>query len=110
MYPTTKEEWWKLVDENWSDIKCILMKYAPVGKYITISEENNDVVLKNSDKPLMVNIVKMKLERNPKLASIFQLTWASAPNNRHIHDNVGWSIFCDLCSEDYLLYEGELNE
>ena len=46
-------------------------------------------------------------ERSNSIASIFHQAWADAPDKPWIHSIPGWHVLCDLCSEDYVLYEDE---
>ena len=45
-------------------------------------------------------------ERSSSIAPIFHQAWADAPDRPWIHSIPGWHALCDLCSEDYVLYEG----
>jgi hypothetical protein len=44
-------------------------------------------------------------ERSPAIGSIFNNAWFKAPDDGRIHLIPAWHIFCDLCSESYLLHE-----
>ena len=83
-YPTTKEEYWQIVDKYWPQIKNIVLMF-------TLLDENE-----------LDRCVK---ERSPAIGSIFNNAWFKAPDNGKIHLIPAWHIFCDLCSESYLLHE-----
>ena len=83
-YPTTKEEYWAIVDKYWPEIKNILLEFT----YL------------DSD-----DLDKWVEERNSEIASVFNNAWFNAPDSGRIHLIPAWHIFCDLCSESYLLYE-----
>jgi hypothetical protein len=46
---------------------------------------------------------KWAKERNSEIASVFNNAWFNAPDSGRIHLIPAWHIFCDLCSESYLL-------
>mgnify|MGYP000353443099 FL=1 len=81
-YPTTKEEYWAIVDKYWPEIKDILLKFT----YLDPDD-----------------LDKWAKERNSEIASVFNDAWFNAPDNGRIHLIPAWHIFCDLCSESYLL-------
>ena len=45
-------------------------------------------------------------EQSNSIASILHQAWSDAPDKPSIHSIPGWHVLCDLCSEDYVLYEG----
>jgi hypothetical protein len=83
-YPYTKEEYWQIVDKYWPQIKNIVLMF-------TLLDENE-----------LDRCVK---ERSPAIGSIFNNAWFKAPDDGRIHLIPAWHIFCDLCSESYLLHE-----
>lgn len=82
--PTTKENYWATVDYYWPQIKNIVLMF-------TLLDENE--------------LDKCVKERSPAIGSIFNNAWFKAPDNGRIHLIPAWHIFCDLCSESYLLHE-----
>ena len=83
-YPTTKEEYWAIVDKYWPEIKSILLEFT----YLDPDD-----------------LDKWAKERNPEMTSVFNNAWFNAPDAGRIHLIPAWHILCDLCSESYLLYE-----
>jgi hypothetical protein len=83
-YPTTKEEYWVIVDKYWPQIKDIVLMFT------LLDEDELDRCVK---------------ERSPAIGSIFNNAWFKAPDDGRIHLIPAWHIFCDLCSESYLLHE-----
>ena len=102
-YPETKEEWWRMVDENWTDLFNIMWRFLPMDSY-------EDLEGNLTDKSLSEEIIKLKESQNSKLASYFQATWSAAPDNPSIFEIPKWLLLCDLCSENYVLYEDEIKE
>lgn len=89
-YPKNKEEWWNLVDQHWENLYNILYMYLP--------------------KEEVANADQLRLIKDRKLSSLFQNAWFNAPDSRSIHSIPSWHVLCDLCSENYVLYEGEEDE
>jgi hypothetical protein len=81
-YPTTKEEYFQLIDRHWADLINIICKYNPQK-----AEE----------------AANYRLSKDPQIDHIFQDTWFNAPDSPHIHSIPGWGILCNLCSESYVL-------
>jgi hypothetical protein len=86
-YPKTNEEYWNVVDKYWEDIYNILFTFLPKDQ------------LKDAD--------TFRTLKDPEIARLFNAAWANAPDSPHIHSIPSWHILCDLCSEDFLLYETE---
>lgn len=89
--PTTAEEYWNNVDRYWADLYNILAMFL------------NRAQLQASDPD------KMRLEKNPEIARLFNAAWFNAPDDYSIHSIPAWHVLCDLCSEEYVLHE-ELDE
>lgn len=84
---TTKQEWWDAVDNRWEDLMEIIHSYAPDRAQ---------------------EAAQYKLERSPDLARVFNSAWFNAPDDRGIlYSYAGWGLLCDLCSEEWVLYEDE---
>jgi len=82
--PTSPETYWATVDYYWPQIKNILLLYT---------------LLDGDD------LDKWVQERNVEIVHVFNNAWFKAPDNGRIHLIPAWHIFCDLCSEGYLVYE-----
>jgi len=126
-YPeTTREEWWRFVDENWSSLQNIILSYYPNqsdfpkdGWPLPERELQNpqracNVVIKQirKEKPIWSNkgrskkyIDTLKENQDPELATILNSTWFGMPESASSRRVDGFYIFCDLCSESYCLDE-----
>lgn len=107
-YPKNKEEWWNNVDKAWPELRNIIRRYLPVNNYEKINpDEHSEKLVVFSELPMIDVIHDYKDHRNPALARYFQATWMTAPDDPEIHHIPGWGVLCDLCSEEYVLYDEE---
>jgi hypothetical protein len=104
-YPRIKEEWWANVDEYWPQLQSILWRYLPMLNAEKIDEETNKVVI--SLKPMREVIEEAKHNHNVILARYFSAAWLTTPDSGEIHSIPGWDVFCDLLSEEDVLYPEE---
>ena len=126
-YPKTKEEWWKLVDTWWKHLESIVLNYYPNqsdfpedGLPVNFASKTqacdaqlacNHVIKElRKENPVWDNktlfkkyINNLKETRNSKLASIFNSAWFGIPENTSSRRISGFYVFCDLCSEAYVL-------
>lgn len=93
-YPSTKEEYWAIVDKYWSHLLNIILQMGP--DYVTLDDETVK---------LAIAATRLKEQHSTTLVKYFQNTWAAAPDTGYIHAIPAWHILCDLCSESYLAYE-----
>lgn len=82
-YPTTKEEYWSIVDQYWENIFDILNMFLSKEKAV---EANN-----------------MRLNKDTNIVRLFNSAWSNAPDDCSIHSIPSWHVLCDLCSESYVL-------
>lgn len=95
-YPKTKDGWWANVDEYWDDLYSILLSFLP------IVDVGADIGLTiRLDKKVQL----LKDNKDIELARYFGMAWARAPDDSSIHNIPSWHVLCDLCSEEYVLYE-----
>ena len=126
-YATTKEEWWQIVDRHWVKLKNIVLncypaqKGFPKGGYEVSNHPLmapqiacNAVIreIQEGEKPISKisldeYIEELRERKDPKLDEVFQSTWFGMPETGFIRQTPGFHIFCDLCSESYVLYEEE---
>jgi hypothetical protein len=95
--PTTKEEYWQVVDDYWSNLLDIILMFGPEN---IINADSDNVVEK-----LAVVATRYKENRDIRLVDFFNKSWSSAPDDGEIHLIPTWHILCDLCSESYLVIE-----
>lgn len=84
-YPTTKEEYWQLVDQHWQDLYNILAMFLPKEQLATADN--------------------LRLQQDPQLSHLFNEAWWNAPDSPSIHSIPSWYVLCNLCSESYVLME-----
>lgn len=97
-WPKTKDEWWILVDEHWADLLSLMHRFIGMNDF-----ENIDG--KITQEPRVIEIEKMKRDRDPKLVRYLNGVWCNAPDVIGLWELVGWELLCDLCSEETVLDE-----
>ena len=98
-YPKSSDEWWKLVDDNWSDLIGLMNMYLGMTDQEDINGKLTPLKQRSQE------IAEMKQNRDPTLARYLFGVWHNAPDNSSIHELKGWSLLCDLLSEEYVLYD-----
>lgn len=95
-------DWWQLVDLNWSKIVDIFERCgAPLGDHWWSEGIGQEAT--HHDEVLLSMLVRLRDERSgPELARWFNLCWLAAPDQPHIHTWPFWGQFCDLCSETWV--------
>lgn len=71
---------WKTLEDNAIPIRKIVERFSPfnIGKF--------DTALKDRNKRVMLRILND--------------AWWNVPSKPEIHQIPGWSVLCDLCSEN----------
>ena len=97
-YPKTKDEWWKLVDDNWPRLLGLMNNWLGMT-------DNEDIDGNITECQRSEEIAKMKQDRNSRLATYLNGVWCNAPDVPGLDEIPGWTLLCDLCSENHLLEE-----
>lgn len=84
-YPKNAEEYWQIVDAYWANLYNILARFLPKDQ---LAQADN-----------------LRLNKNPEIARLFNAAWGNAPDSPSIHSIPSWRVLCDLCSEEYVLYD-----
>jgi hypothetical protein len=98
----TKQDWWDCVNENWADLLQILYRFLPLHDNL----DRDGQILAH---PVAVKVVKLKENQDDELARYFHAAWAAAPDSPGIHRIPCWGVLCDLCSEEYVIWEDRHN-
>lgn len=130
-YPATRDEWWESVDNNWQDIESIIMAYYPnqsdfpmdgyeeMGKInrplqapqlacnAVIKELRKEAPIWQDKSNFKSYINVLKENKDADLTRILSATWFGMPETGGVRMLPGFHVFCDLCSEEYLVYENE---
>jgi hypothetical protein len=96
--PNNPQEYWLIVETYWNDIKHILNLYLPTFQAQWIDKTPLSVSLGEY-------IEELKNEHNPRLVRALNAAWFAAPDDIGIWSHKSWNVLCDLCSEEYVLYE-----
>jgi len=98
--PTTKQEYWDLIDIHWDDLMHLMNLYLPTFKPFWIDKTPIDKLLGDY-------IRELKETRNPRIARCFNACWFNVPEengSEGIHR--GWEVLVMLCREEWALVEG----
>lgn len=87
--PRTAAEWWSLLGTNRTRIAEIMVRVGVAEKQRNAFE------------------AAVTFRDVEQICRLLQLTWENAPDRAEIHSWAGWSVLCDLCSENYLVKEGD---
>ena len=78
-------------------------------EYFSLAEQYRDelfnIITDFSGRDNAEEFILFLNEQSNSIAPIFHQAWADAPDMPWIHAIPGWHVLCDLCSEDYVLYE-----
>lgn len=106
--PETSEEWWALVDYWWDELLGIIAHhiqitspaYDPPGQ----SLEQGGVL---TGRTVLEELGHLRSTRDRKrLPRYFHASWALA-SEAYAWSVPGWSVLCDLCSEEWCLFTDE---
>jgi hypothetical protein len=86
-YAKTAEEWWQITD-------CIWPAILDIFERVDMSARTTEAET-------------WRAARDPKLAALLEEAWAAAPDAYFIHTWQQWGRFCDLCSEQHVLFPEE---
>jgi len=115
MAPTTPEEWWKSVDDNWPDLLNIMAMFLPMAALATRPPNDPDgsMVSGRNGLPMLryQDVEEAKANRDHYiLLRYFNGAWGAAPDDYYIHSIPCWHILCDLCSEEWVFEDQNANQ
>lgn len=128
-YPKTKDEWWQSINNNWENLKNLILNYYPNQKdfpkegwplntdgKLASPQVACNVVIKSlrKEKPVWHDkgsfeqyLDELKKDQNPELDKILQASWFGMPESSDVRSLPCFFEFCDLCSESHVLYTEE---
>ena len=118
MMPETAEQWWALVEQYHDELCELVSAFHPCNHSYTdfvitaASAEaacesiRDEIRAKESDDPLE-KFEQYCHDKNPKLASLLNEVWFGMPESTEVRSYPGFGVLCNLCSESYVLYEGD---
>lgn len=119
--PTTKEQYWLLVNEHWQVLSDLISTYHPgygrkhnmvitANRAENLCQQIREDILDDwqIDDECPVKIAEQhKINRSDEIVSIFNQTWFGMPESYEVRSEPGFSLLCDLCSESWCLEEPE---
>lgn len=101
----TYEEWWDSVDDNWDNL--LELASAQLDLNSPAHERPGQEDSPMTGLTIIEEMNSLKRGRNPKLARYFAGIWTLASDAFARSRPPGWITLCDLCSEEYVLNEGQ---
>jgi len=98
MVPTTRDEWWTLLNANWLELQNILYRFCPMSEQVDCYNNPISATMEQT-------VQRLKDVRDPDIARYLNLAWGLAPDDISIHSIPSWHTLCNLCSEEYVLYD-----
>ena len=106
---TTKENWWKLVEDNWGKLLELIHAFWVNDTKLEITapaaEEARKFVLGTMPKDFDYEL--LKAQRDVRLGDFFESLYWTIPESTECWRYEGFPILADLCSESYCFYEDE---
>ena len=84
-YPKNPDDWWKMLNDNWENIKTILKRFLTDEQFVKAEE------------------LKEKQDKN--FSVFLNIAYDNAPENILKENLPGWMILCDLSDDDIVLYQ-----
>lgn len=100
----TEQDWWNLVDYQWDNL--LVMAGDQLDLNHDAYEDPGNPESKMTGRRVLEEMVYLKKQKDPKLARYFNAIWGLASDS-YAYSVPGWSDLCDLCSEEWALYESE---
>lgn len=100
------ENWWKIVDCNWKDLKSLIETFKTVNNIpaMQITAERAESIRKYVAKDVEEDYESLKVNRDVKLAKVFNDIYWNIPESTSCWDYPGFIVLCDLCSETHCLF------
>jgi len=103
----TAEDWWHAVNVHWEYLLNILAHQMDMDyvAYETPGDDSSPAL----ERTIFQEVVHLRGEKDKKLAKYFHAAWCLA-SETYAWSVPGWGTLCDLCSEDWVLYEGATHD
>lgn len=100
----TSKDWWKLVNDHWHNLIKIIAHHIDMNHvaYVAPGDERTPYTGRTVEKELEF----LRSSKDTKLARYFHATWGLASEG-YAWTVPSWNVLCDLCSEEWVLYEEE---
>jgi hypothetical protein len=99
-----KDDWWNVVVHHWDYLLGILADKLDFS--CTAFEIPGDGKSESTGRIVVEELEHLKYNRDAKLARYFHAAWGLSSDS-YAYSVPGWGQLCDLCSEEYVLYEEE---
>ena len=99
-------DWWSLLEKQWDNILDLAYSVFEMDSLAYETPGNPDADLTGRKVGQEIEHLKKTRDRE-KLPRYLYAIWHLTSDNIARSNPPGWSTLCDLCSEEWCLYEGE---
>lgn len=96
------DDWWSEVDANWEHLQEIVFHHLQYNHPAYV-EPGNDKT-EETGRNIGEELEWLRESRDCRLARYLAAAWSLA-SDAYAWSVPGWGEFCDLCSEEWVLYE-----
>ncbi len=104
MIVETSDDWWDALESTWAQIVDLAHSFGRFDPSSLVPEHVVGGVVTAKMTTLQA-MEHCRSNRDPTLARFLFGIWDAAPDNPGIHSLAGWSVLCDLLSEEWVLHE-----
>jgi len=104
--PRTAADWWDIVEDQWSNLLAIIFHHIEASH--AAYEEPGNAKSPATGRTIREELTHLRDVKDTKLCRYFAAAWCLA-SDAYAWSVPGWGQLCDLCSEEYVLYEGEVD-
>ena len=98
-----KNDWWTLLESNWDNILNIASDQLDVNSLAFEIPGNPES--KMTGRNVLQEMNHLKIIKDSNISRYLNAIWGLASDAYARENRRGWKIICDLCSEEYVLYE-----
>lgn len=101
----TRQDWWNAVEEHWDNLLNIIGDQ--IDLYSLATEQPGKYDSELTGRTILQELAILKNNKNPKLVRYFAGAWCIA-SEAYAWSKPSWGTLCELCSEEYLLYDEDI--
>lgn len=98
----SEKDWWDAVNSKWDYLLNIIGDQMDLGSPAYEVPGKCESLM--TGRTILQELIFLKQTENTKIARYFNGAWGLA-SEKYAWSVPGWGLLCDLCSEEYVLYE-----